>query len=314
MSWSSAASRSVGSAGRPRVFSTTANVWCSTSLCLCTGSCSSCRAASSGRNSCARPVETTSSSAARRRSRREQLRELVADPLSRTRSGGGRASARSTGPPAARESTSSCAANLAARSIRSGSSENAIFRVERRVESLGREILHAAERIDELAVGQPDRHRVDREVPPRQVGQQVLAERNRRLAVLLRVYLLAERRDLEERSRFASAHRAELHADQVQPLGPARAGPSWSRRGRASVAKSRSLPMVAPQQQIPNHPADQVELVTGQAETLAELGGDRGDLEARAAVRTRPVGHDGLRIPLRPRPTAHRTAPAPCAG
>src|SRR4030095_10306584 len=47
------------------------------------------------------------------------------------------------------------------------------------------------------------------------------------------------------------------------------------------------------------------------AETLRELGGDWGDLEACAAVRTRPVGHDGLRIPLGPAPPAVPSGRAP---
>jgi hypothetical protein len=44
------------------------------------------------------------------------------------------------------------------------------LRIERRVQAFGREILHAAERIDELALGQTDRHRVHGEVASRQVG------------------------------------------------------------------------------------------------------------------------------------------------
>ena len=188
--------RIVGSAS---VFSTTANVWCSTSLCLCTGSCSSCSAASSGRNSCARPVETTSSSP---REGADAVSSLVSSSLIRS---------------ADTISRRSCICSIA-RTTRGAGVEFELrgeprgaehpqrvvrerdLGVERRVEPLGREVLHAAERIDELALGQPDRHRVDGEVAPGQVGLQVLAERHGRLAVLLRVDLLAERRDLQTSS------------------------------------------------------------------------------------------------------------------
>ena len=53
------------------------------------------------------------------------------------------------------------------------------------------------------------------------------------------------------------------------------------------------------EQEVADDAADQVELVPGQAEAFAELRGDGGDLEERAGVATRPVGHDRVRIPLR---------------
>ena len=113
--------------------------------------------------------------------------------------------------------------------------------IERRVEALGREILHADERIDELTVGQTDRHRVHGEVASRQVGPQVLAERDRRLAVLLRVHLLAERRDLQDLIRPAGAHRAEPHADQVHALGP----PAQDLRGLPREGVGREVEVAA---------------------------------------------------------------------
>ena len=73
------------------------------------------------------------------------------------------------------------------------------LRVERRVEHPSGQVPHAAEGVDEPTVGHPHGHRVDREVAPGQIGLQVVAERHRRLAVLLGVDLFAEGRDLQAR-------------------------------------------------------------------------------------------------------------------
>ena len=70
--------------------------------------------------------------------------------------------------------------------------------IEGGVERACRQGLHPFVRVDETAVGQPDRHRVDREVATGQVGLDVVAEGHRGLAVLLGVDLFAERRDLEQ--------------------------------------------------------------------------------------------------------------------
>ena len=69
--------------------------------------------------------------------------------------------------------------------------------LERRVEHARCEVAHPSVRIDERPVGKLHGHRVDREVAPRQVGLDVVAERHRGLAVLVGVDLLAERGDLE---------------------------------------------------------------------------------------------------------------------
>ena len=161
--------------------------------------------------------------------------------------------------------------------------------VERRVEPLGREVLHAAEGVDELAVGQPHRHRVDGEVTPRQVGLRCpCANVTAGLRCLLGVDLLAEGRDLQTRSPFG--------APTVPNLTPTRYWRSAQPRRTCVVSagrrRSRSrISRRAPPGQIADGAAHQVELVPGGRETLAELVRERVDLEARRRRSTIPVGH-----------------------
>ena len=120
------------------------------------------------------------------RSRDEQLVELVADPLRRHDPQAFRASRAIASTTRGAGVTPSWATNRAARSIRSGSSVNAISGSSGVSRRLRRQVLHPFERIDELTVGQPHRHRVDREVAAGEVGLDVLRERDRRLAFVLR--------------------------------------------------------------------------------------------------------------------------------
>src|SRR5688572_23780597 len=122
MSWSRPASRRTGS-GSSR--STTAKVCRRTSLWRCTGSCSSCNADSSGRNSSASPVSTRNSSPAPGDSPTSSLssssRTRSADTMARrSRIRAIASSRRDAGV------IPSCETKRAARSIRNGSSENAI--------------------------------------------------------------------------------------------------------------------------------------------------------------------------------------------
>ena len=204
----------------------------------------------------------------------------------------------------------SCATNLAARSIRSGSSEKATSGSSGVSSRLPARSLTPPKGSTNSPSGSRTAMALIVKSRLERSSQEVFAERHRGLPVLLRVDLFSERRDLDERSTFASSDGAVLRADQGPTFCPSLENlQGLSREGIGGEVEI--VPMVTPKQQVPHHPADEVELVTGQAETLAELGGDRGDLEARAAVRTRPVGHDGLRIPLRPRPPAHRTPRGP---
>ena len=93
-------------------------------------------------------------------------------------------------------------------------------RVERRVQLARRQRTDAAERIDQLAARQLDGHRVDGEVAPRQVGLEIVAERHRGLALVVRVHLLAKRGDLDAPVALARADRSEANALQVARVGP----------------------------------------------------------------------------------------------
>ena len=127
----------------------------------------------------------------------DQLVELVADPL-------GRHDLQARGPRSTTAATSSGtgsrpkpAMNRAARSIRSGSSSKLISGRQRRAQRRRRQVGGAAVRVDQrdvdagVAGQQLERHRVDREVAPRQVGLDVVGERDVRLA---RVVGVAPRR------------------------------------------------------------------------------------------------------------------------
>ena len=115
------------------------------------------------------------------------------------------------------------------------------LRLERRVEHLGGEVTHAPVRIDEPTVGKPHRHRVDREVAPRQVGLDVVAERDRGLAMFLGVDLAAERGDLDERAVASAPRRCRTSRRRGSgaPPTPAARGSS-ARGGRSSRSRGRN--------------------------------------------------------------------------
>ena len=85
------------------------------------------------------------------------------------------------------------------------------LRRERRAESLRREVDDPAVGIDELGLGQPERHRVHGEVATGEIGLDVVAERDLGLAALGPVDLGAEGGDLHP-------HAAPLAADRAEPL------------------------------------------------------------------------------------------------
>ena len=82
---------------------------------------------------------------------------------------------------------------------------------ERRAQPPRREVGGTAERIDELGVGQSDRHRVDGEVAAREIRLEVVGERDLGLAALGSVDLGAEGGDLDP-------HAVLLAADGAEPL------------------------------------------------------------------------------------------------
>ncbi len=120
--------------------------------------------------------------------------------------------------------------------------------------ALSGEVAHAAVGIDESAVGKAHRHGVDREVTSGQIRLDVVAERDRRLAMLLGVDLVTERRDLEALRRPSTRRpcrtsRRPGSGARPSPAGRAssdRDGRRLRSRGRGSCApascRGRCLP------------------------------------------------------------------------
>ena len=93
--------------------------------------------------------------------------------------------------------------------------------LERRPETLGGQIGRPAEGVDELGRGKTQRHRVDREVTPGQVGLDVVGERHLGLAALGPVHLGPERGDLDADAVLLAADRAEPLALEPHVIRPA---------------------------------------------------------------------------------------------
>ena len=121
------------------------------------------------------------------------------------------------------------------------------LRPERRAEHRVARSIGPAERIDELGhrrAGELERHRVDREVAPREIGLDVVGEHDVRLARVVGVRLGPERRDLVD---LRVARPVSRWAPIVPNLSPwvqiESAHPSRQRlisAGRASVVRSMS--------------------------------------------------------------------------
>jgi hypothetical protein len=126
--------------------------------------------------------------------------------------------------------------------------------------------------IDELAVGQADRHRVDREVPSSQVGLDVLGEGHLGVTGVLCVGLLAERGDLDAVVALAGADRPEPDPHEVSGVGPA-LEERHDFLGTRVGGEVELLPR-APQDRVPNRTAHQVQLVAGGLEPRTEVRGD----------------------------------------
>ena len=306
-SWNSAARRSRRSG---EVLSTTAIVCASTSLCRWIGSCSSSRPGSSGRKSSARPVRTTNhrpadgsstmtslSSSSRIRSARDDGEPPVH-------------AARSRPPGRHRARGRSAATKRAARSIRSGSSpkETSGSSGVRNRPAAGRP---PVEGVDQLQVGQRERHGVDREVAARQVDVDVVAEGDLGLADSGTVDLGPVGRDLEElhrpcgrrwcRTRFPCVQTASAQPAQ-QPLDLI--GPGVG--GQVDVGRR---PRRRREQRVTHRAAHQVERLPGGREAARQLLGGT-DKWAEA------LGHrGGLHPPTVVRPLAsslcRRAGPGP---
>ena len=128
----------------------------------------------------------------------------------------------------------------------------------------------AVERVDELRFGQGERHGVDGEVAPGQVGLDTIGVPHHRLAGVGAVHLGPVGGDLEAPVAAPGADRAEPLA-----LGPGRVGPSGENRlgvvrpgvgGEVDVGPVE----VEPEQQVSHDPADEVETVAGRGEPLGQ--------------------------------------------
>ena len=190
------------------------------------------------------------------RRREQQLRELVADPFGADDLPAGRASPRSRARSPDPVRSPSVATKRAARSMRNGSSVNDISGESgvrrRRATRSARPVV----RVDELGPVlriERDRHRVDREVAPREIGLDVVGERHLRLAALGPVHVGAERRDLEDARRPSRSRRSRSAGPAATRRRPTAGRSPQSRRaghrssmstsaiGRSSNA-SRTLP------------------------------------------------------------------------
>ena len=270
-----------------RVLRTTAIVWASTSLWVWIGSCSSRIALSSGRNSSDSPVSHSIHSPAVGSVDEQQLRQLVADPLDARRSRDDGAARRSrrrssgtgrepelrrrTAPRAAcaagRPRTTSrapaaCAARCAARSAApSNGSTNA-------------------------GSGQRERHRVHREVAPRQIGLDVVGVLHLGLAALGPVHVGAVRRDLEVSAGLARADRAEARALRATPGRPTPRTIRSTTSGRALGGDvDVAVLEVEVEERVAHGAADEVASWPSAASTLGELADGR----AGVVVRLQPL-------------------------
>ena len=173
----------------------------------------------------------------------------------------------------------------AARSMRSGSSRNETSGAQRGSQALGGKVGRPTERVDEAQLGQLERHRVDREVAPRQVGLDVVGELHLRLAALGPVHVGAKRGDLDAHPTHFASDGAETLSLEPHVIGPSTdesldlVGP---RAGR-----DVDVVMGQVEQGIANAAADEIAL-------MVCLGEAPGQLEHRRRViedRLEPSGH-----------------------
>ena len=170
----------------------------------------------------------------------------------------------------------------AARSMRSGSSVKLTSGASGVRSRLATRSAAPPNGIDELRRArpvEPQRHGVDGEVAPRQIGVDDVGVDDLGLARVRVVDLGPVGRDLEAAVAALGADRAEALA-----LGPHRVGPAGQDAlglGRPGVGGAVVVAGdVAPEQQVAHGPADEVELVAGGDEPLGErlqLGQHRGE-------------------------------------
>ena len=170
----------------------------------------------------------------------------------------------------------------------------------RGVQRAGGERGEATVRVDEapvpldLATGQLDGHRVDREVAPDQVVLDRLTEGDDRVAAHAVVRVGPERGDLDGRAVPARADRPERDPRVPDRLGPALE--QGEHRWWVGVGGEVEVGLLAVQQGVADAATDEVEPVSGRGEPGRELVGDRVDrheVHRRILLRTYELGGDG---------------------
>ena len=152
--------------------------------------------------------------------------------------------------------------------------------LERRAQPVRREVGGAREGVDELGVGQPDRHRVHGEVTAREIGLEIVGELDLGLAALGTVDLGPERGDLDDDAFLLAADGAEALSLQPHVVGP-RAHDALDRiraRARGDVdVGGRTI-----EQRVTHAAADEEALVPRLGEQPRELLDRRRRVEVRA--------------------------------
>ena len=147
------------------------------------------------------------------------------------------------------------------------------LRRPRRTQPARDEVVHAAERVDELQVRQAHRHGVDGEVAAFEVVVEGVAEHHDRLAGLAVVGVGPVGRDLHRRVAATGADGAEVTTHVPRRVGPPGDGPLDLFRAR--VGGQVQVGHGTAEERVAHRPAHQGQLVTRGDEPLAELTGQR---------------------------------------
>ena len=154
----------------------------------------------------------------------------------------------------------------------------------RRAQDPGREVVEAAVRVDEDEVGQPQGHRVAREVAADEVVLEGVAEGDDRLAGHPVVGVGPVGRHLDDGARRAGRRWCRRRGPCPRWRCPRRRGSARcppGRRGGGEVEVGGG----AAEERVADRPADEGEVVPGRGEALAEVGehGQHGGDAARTA-------------------------------
>ena len=147
-----------------------------------------------------------------------------------------------------------------------------VFRPSRRAQHLGPQVTHAAEGVDKLQRRQPRRDGVDREVAPGQVRLQRPAVVHPGLARVRLVLIAAVGGDLADDVAPAHADRAELDPGLPDLVGPAGGDLAYLFRPRIGGQVVLDVRARAAEEDVPDHPADDGQVVAVVGEQAGQLG------------------------------------------